>query len=487
MIKVSNFENATKNFFLRKKIGVLPSWFNTYKPSAQDVLDCIPIKPIAITALTMAASNAMFGVVGAVIGFCGVTLYVLLNERKSYTGWFLKPINQEVAPEVLEEIAEIEEPQQTGFSIQAMQDTLDSNNVAATIVGYDDKGPRLILYKIKVKAGFNINMVSNLGDNFSRDLGLPAGVRVTVEANIGDGLAGLLIPKTTFDPISTTQLLQFKCDEHIIPCLIGKDYLGNVSTFDFAKAGHTLVGGQSGGGKSIQIANMILSMAFYAPPSLLQMTMIDPKKVEMSIFKSIPHLTQPPITDMTYATGILETLKAIMLERYQILEAAGVRNISEYNKHTKEKMPYHVVMVDEVGNLVMDSTPAYPDMKGSKATVGDVCEANLIAIAQMGRACGMLLLLGTQRFDAKTFDGQLRSNILSTIGFKVRKSSESVMLIEQAGCELLSGKGDCLVLLSGETSPTRMQAAYINEDDISTLLSTIVQKWSTNDISGETV
>jgi S-DNA-T family DNA segregation ATPase FtsK/SpoIIIE len=176
-----------------------------------------------------------------------------------------------------------------------------------------------------------------------------------------------------------------------------------------------------------------------------------------------------------------------MLERYQILEAAGVRNISEYNKHTKEKMPYHVVMVDEVGNLVMDSTPAYPDMKGSKATVGDVCEANLIAIAQMGRACGMLLLLGTQRFDAKTFDGQLRSNILSTIGFKVRKSSESVMLIEQAGCELLSGKGDCLVLLSGETSPTRMQAAYINEDDISTLLSTIVQKWSTNDISGETV
>ena len=474
---MENFEAFSR----KHRIGTVPESVRTDKPSGKDVWDALVPSMVGVPVLT--GLYYAGGVPAFAVGLAGAVGLALLDVKRTYSGWALHPLPE--LPVIKdEEIKEILDQQGRWWG-QDIQDALDAHGIAAKVVARDTSSAMVDVYELEVSKGFDIKKLEKLGANFTRDLGLPRGVKFSVELNIGNGRAGLFLPKKDRQLIRLSSVIDSpELKEMRLPVMVGRDLVGKVMAFDLVRAKHTLVGGETGGGKSVQIDNMLCSLGYHCSPDDLAITLIDPKIVELSLFDGLVHIdgdtTKEAIVDMEEALYTLDRLQQEMMERYRIMHKVGARNIEGYNDLGLGKFKYRVIVVDEITELV--SLTDELEIDGRKVKLGKEAESHVTKIARLGRAAGIILIIGAQRFDADVYSGQLRQNITSVIGMRVKKQVYSEMLIEESGCESLLGDGDCYVLVTGNKSPVRAQAAFIDELGIEAMIKEINQKWSSSTI-----
>jgi S-DNA-T family DNA segregation ATPase FtsK/SpoIIIE len=256
-----------------------------------------------------------------------------------------------------------------------------------------------------------------------------------------------------------------------IPLFLGKDSSGQALIDDLTKMPHLLIAGTTGSGKSVCINSIIMSIMYLQRPDMVKLILVDPKVVEMAPFKDIPHLMCPVINESGRACSVLEWATQKMDERYEYLAEAGVRNIKGYNSLTQEelierfqpaspeeearipkRLPYIVVIVDELADLMMTS--------------GKEVESHIVRIAQKARAVGIHLILATQRPQATVVTGLIKANMPAKIGFRVSSKMDSRIVLDQNGAEVLLGQGDMLYLPAGASKPVRSQGTFIDDKEI---------------------
>jgi len=257
-----------------------------------------------------------------------------------------------------------------------------------------------------------------------------------------------------------------------IPVYLGKDVSGNPLTMDMAKMPHLLIAGRTGTGKSVCLNTLILSILMTRTPDEVRMLMIDPKMVELSPYKKVPHLMHPVITDMKKAEAALEWAVEKMEERYTLLAKAGVRHLDTYNQLGKEEvldrlgidadsvqaddipdhMPYIVIIADEMADLMMTS--------------GKDVEGHIIRLAQKSRAVGIHLVLATQKPTVDVITGLIKSNLPARIAFQVASRTDSRVVLDEMGADKLLGNGDMLFLAPGTSNLTRAQGTYVSDDEV---------------------
>ena len=256
-----------------------------------------------------------------------------------------------------------------------------------------------------------------------------------------------------------------------IPLFLGKDASGEPLIADLASMPHCLIAGTTGSGKSVCINTIIMSIMYLQRPDMVKLILVDPKVVEMAPFKDIPHLMCPVINDSGRATSVLEWACTKMDERYEFLAEAGVRNLKGYNSLTQEeliekfqpaspeeearipkKLPYIVIIVDELADLMMTS--------------GKEVESHIVRLAQKARAVGIHLVLATQRPQATVVTGLIKANMPSKIAFRVSSKMDSRIVLDQNGAEVLLGQGDMLYLPPGASKPVRSQGTFIDDREI---------------------
>jgi S-DNA-T family DNA segregation ATPase FtsK/SpoIIIE len=262
-----------------------------------------------------------------------------------------------------------------------------------------------------------------------------------------------------------------KTQKFMIPLYLGKDASGQPLIADLTGMPHCLIAGTTGSGKSVCINSIIMSIMYTQRPDMVKLILVDPKVVEMAPFKDIPHLMCPVITESAKATSVLEWACEKMEERYALLAEAGVRNIAGYNALTREelkerfnavteeeeakipkKMPYMVIIIDELADLMMTS--------------GKEVEAHIVRISQKARAIGIHLILATQRPQATVVTGLIKANMPSKIAFRVSSRMDSRIVLDMNGAEVLLGQGDMLYLPNGASKPTRSQGTYIDDKEV---------------------
>ena len=262
----------------------------------------------------------------------------------------------------------------------------------------------------------------------------------------------------------------FKSDNASIPLLIGEDVVGNTFIMDLAKAPHLLVAGSTGSGKSVALNTMLISLLFKFKPDELKLILIDPKRLEFASYADIPHLLFPIITDPKKASGILHWVVKTMEERYELMQKYNVRNVFDYHEYarrdaTMEAMPFLVVIIDELSDLMM--------------TAGKDVEDLIVRIAQMARAAGIHMIVATQRPSVDVITGLIKVNFPSRISFKVTSKVDSRTILDCIGADKLLGKGDMLYL-DTQASLHRVHGAYITNQDIESVVSYIKQQQEPN-------
>ena len=335
-----------------------------------------------------------------------------------------------------------------------------------------DTGPVITMYEISLAPGIKVSAITALSNDIARAL---AAVTVRIVAPIpGKHTVGIEVPNAEKEKVRMKELMQLAPEATSkmgIPLYLGKDASGNALIADLAAMPHCLIAGTTGSGKSVCINTIIMSIMYTQRPDIVKLILVDPKVVEMAPFKDIPHLMCPVITETQKATSVLEWCCTKMDERYEVLAEAGVRNIKDFNKMTREeiierfqpstpeeeakipkKMPYMVVIIDELADLMMTS--------------GKEVEAHIVRIAQKARAVGIHLILATQRPQATVVTGLIKSNMPSKIAFRVASKMDSRIVLDQNGAELLLGHGDMLFLPNGGSKPMRGQGTYIDDKEI---------------------
>ncbi len=261
---------------------------------------------------------------------------------------------------------------------------------------------------------------------------------------------------------------------HILQVPLGKDVNGNVIAADLTKMPHLLIAGSTGSGKSVAINGIITSILLHAKPSQVKLMLIDPKKVELGVYNGIPHLLSPVVSEPKKAARALQKVVSEMENRYELFAKFGQRKISTYNdfvaKNNRENetkiqpMPYIVVIVDELADLMM--------------TVSNDVEAAIIRLAQMGRAAGIHMILATQRPSVDVITGLIKANVPSRIAFAVSSGIDSRTIIDTNGAEKLLGRGDMLFLPIDSNTPIRVQGAFISDKDVSRVVKFITNQQS---------
>ena len=263
---------------------------------------------------------------------------------------------------------------------------------------------------------------------------------------------------------------QYK-DSKLLACL-GLDIMGNPKYMEINKMPHLLVAGATGSGKSVCINSIILSIIMRTKPSEVKLVLIDPKKVELSMYNGEPHLKTPVVTDAKQANVVLKHVVAEMENRYDRFESSGTKNIAGYNMYVEKhnansddklvKMPFIVVIVDELADLMM--------------VAGKEVQDSIMRITQMARAAGIHLIVATQRPSTDVITGVIKANIPSRISFAVASSIDSRTILDMMGAEKLLGKGDMLFLPEGENAPTRIQGAFVSDEDIKKVVDANIQQ-----------
>lgn len=356
---------------------------------------------------------------------------------------------------------------------QVLQKTLDSFGVKAEIK-HVSLGPSVTKYELHPDIGVKVSRIVNLADDIALAL---AAKDIRIEAPIpGKSLIGIEVPNRKIATVSFRDVVEHQPDihGHVLQVPLGKDVNGNVITADLTKMPHLLIAGSTGSGKSVAINGIITSILLHAKPSQVKLMLIDPKKVELGVYNGIPHLLSPVVSEPKKAARALQKVVSEMENRYELFAKFGQRKISTYNefvaKNNRENdtkiqpMPYIVVIVDELADLMM--------------TVSNDVEAAIIRLAQMGRAAGIHMILATQRPSVDVITGLIKANVPSRIAFAVSSGIDSRTIIDTNGAEKLLGRGDMLFLPIDSNTPIRVQGAFISDKDVSRVVKFITDQQS---------
>ncbi len=359
---------------------------------------------------------------------------------------------------------------------QKLMETLASFNVKIKKIEYS-RGPTITRYELYPEAGTRIRTISGLVDDIGLSL---ATMGVRIEAPIPNKSAvGVEVPNHTRATVFIRELLEsetFRNSKSKLTACLGKDVAGNMIIFDVAKMPHLLIAGTTGSGKSVCINCIIISLLYKARPDELQLIMIDPKKIEMSMYSDLPHLKVPVVTDTKRATGTLNAAVNEMEHRFELFEEVGVRDIDGYNKITagdpeRPRLPKIVIIIDELADLMM--------------TAPDQIETSICRLAQKARAAGIHLIIGTQRPSVDVITGLIKANVPSRIAFTVASQVDSRTIIDIAGAEKLIGKGDMLYAPIGSLKPRRAQGALVADDEVEAVTGFIKDNYGCADYDGD--
>jgi DNA segregation ATPase FtsK/SpoIIIE, S-DNA-T family len=338
-----------------------------------------------------------------------------------------------------------------------LEDTLASFGVGAKVV-HIERGPSITRYELKPERGVKISRIASLSDDIALAL---AATSVRIEAPIpGKSAVGIEVPNKTVSIVSIREILEALPQRGQVPPLwmaLGKDITGRPVFGDLGKMPHLLVAGATGAGKSVCLNTIIASLLVSATPDQVQLLMIDPKRVELTVYNGIPHLIKDVITDARLAAGALFEMTKEMDVRYERFAKAGVRKIEEYNaKFPDEKLPYVVIVIDELADLMLVA-PAK-------------VETTIMRLAQLARATGIHLIVATQRPSVDVITGLIKANIPSRIAFAVSSQVDSRTILDMAGAERLLGRGDMLYLPIDAPKPIRSQGALITGGEVNRLV-----------------
>lgn len=330
------------------------------------------------------------------------------------------------------------------------------------------KGPSVTRFEIQPSPGVKVSKIVNLQDDIA--LGLAASA-VRMEAPIpGKAAIGIEVPNDKQTSVFLREVLdskEFITSNKKLAFALGKDIAGKCVVGDLATMPHTLIAGATGSGKSVCINSLIISLLYKYSPKEVRLLMVDPKVVELSVYNGIPHLLIPVVTDPKKAAAALNWAVNEMNKRYKLFADSAVRNIEGYNALfdkgiIEEKLPYIVIIVDELADLMM-------------ACPNDV-EDYICRLAQMARAAGMHLIIATQRPSVDVITGIIKANIPSRISFAVSSGIDSRTILDQTGAEKLLGRGDMLYCPIGENKPLRVQGAFISEDEVENVVKFIKEE-----------
>ena len=352
-----------------------------------------------------------------------------------------------------------------------LQQTLDDFGVEAQVVGHQT-GPVITMFEVSLAAGVKVSQVANLANDIARALAVP-GVRI-VSPLPGRDTIGIEVPNLEKEIVRLKELMALAPEadkRYNLPLYLGKDAGGNPIVADLAAMPHLLIAGTTGSGKSVCINSIIVAMLMTRAPENVRLILIDPKMVEMAAFEDLPHLLCPVVNDMRRAEDILEWAATKMDERYELLREAGVRNIAGFNRLSPDEiherfeassdeeraripthLPYYVIIVDELADLIMTSSKEV--------------ESHIIRIAQKARAVGIHMILATQRPSVNVVTGLIKSNMPCRISFRVASRQESRIVLDQNGADVLLGGGDMLFLQPGTSHLSRAQGTYLDDSEI---------------------
>ncbi len=353
-----------------------------------------------------------------------------------------------------------------------LEQTLKTFGVNVTVTDISC-GPSVTRYEIQPEMGVKVSKIVNLADDIKLNL---AAADIRIEAPIpGKAAVGIEVPNTENVTVAFRDLLEsaeFKNSQSKITFAVGKDISGQTKVADIAKMPHMLIAGATGSGKSVCINTIIMSILYKADPKDVKLIMIDPKVVELSVYNGIPHLMIPVVTDPKEAAGALDWAVEEMTERYQKFAEIGVRDIHGYNarvdsvtvpegQEAPKKMPQIVIIVDELADLMMVAS-------------NDVEEA-ICRLAQLARACGIHLIIATQRPSVNVITGLIKANMPSRIAFAVTSGVDSRTILDMNGAEKLLGKGDMLFNPQGVPKPIRVQGAFVSDKEVADVVRFITE------------
>lgn len=343
---------------------------------------------------------------------------------------------------------------------QTIERTLESFGIRARVAEVNN-GPTVTQYALEITMGTKLSKITALGNDLALALAAPTG-QVRIEAPIpGRSLVGIEIPNIRPEIVTLKRLMSapvFKNSNDPLMVPLGLDVSGNTQGASISKMPHVLIAGTTGSGKSVMLNAWIATMLFRTKPEELRMIMVDPKRVELSVYNGIPHLYTEVIVDPDKIISALRWTVAEMESRYKDFAKVGVRNLEGYNQAQGiEKKPYILFIIDELADLMMFAPGDAEDL--------------ITRIAQMARATGIHLLLATQRPSVDVITGLMKANIPTRIAFNVSSLVDSRVIIDTPGAEKLLGKGDMLFLPPDQAKPRRMQGPYLTEKEVHDLVS----------------
>jgi S-DNA-T family DNA segregation ATPase FtsK/SpoIIIE len=339
-------------------------------------------------------------------------------------------------------------------NIEIIERTLEEFKVQANVVEIAC-GPTVARYEIQLAPGIKVNKIVGLADNLAMQL---AAIDVRVEAPIpGKAAIGVEVPNKNRGIVALREIVESKPFVEASSKLtfaLGKDVAGRPIVADLAKMPHMLVGGATNAGKSIGLNALIASLLFRATPDDIKFVLIDPKRVELSLFDGIPHLACPVVKDVKQAASVFRAVVQEMEKRYELFARSSVRNIDGYNERVleSERLPYMVVVVDELADLMMQAAAEV--------------EASIQRLTQLARATGIHCVIATQRPSVDVITGVIKANISSRMAFACSSHHDSKTILDQKGAERLVGRGDMLFLPIDAAKPTRIQGCYVSEREI---------------------
>ncbi|MBE6138557.1 MAG: DNA translocase FtsK [Firmicutes bacterium] len=330
-------------------------------------------------------------------------------------------------------------------------------------------GPAVTQYEMEVKAGTKVSKILGI----HREIALATAAKdVRIQAPIpGKKTIGVEIPNKSVSMVSVREILETipkSLNDSKLLVTLGKDIMGKPIYCEINKTPHLLVAGSTGSGKSVCINSIITSILMRTKPDEVKLVLVDPKKVELSMYNGVPHLLAPVVTDPRKANVALKKIVAEMERRYDVFEASGTKNIAGYNAYIEKKnrntdeagqikkMPFIVVIIDELADLMLVAAKEVED--------------SIMRITQMARAAGIHLIVATQRPSTDVITGVVKANIPSRISFAVSSSIDSRTILDMTGAEKLLGKGDMLFLPQGENTPLRVQGTFISDEEIKSIV-----------------
>lgn len=391
------------------------------------------------------------------------------EENEAYT---LPPVS------LLNQIEAVDQSDEYGIiqkNVKKLEKTFESFGVKAKVTKAN-LGPAVTKYEIQPATGVKVSKIVGLSDDLALAL---AAKDIRMEAPIpGKAVIGIEVPNSEVSMVSFRDIIegQVKNKEKLLEVPLGRDIAGNVSMADLSKMPHLLVAGATGSGKSVAINGVITSLLMKAKPNEVKLMMIDPKMVELNVYNGIPHLLTPVVTNPKKAAQALQKVVQEMERRYELFAASGSRNMEGYNAFIKKKnaesdegllpLPYIVVIVDELADLMMVASNEVEDA--------------IIRLAQMARAAGIHMILATQRPSVDVITGIIKANVPSRIAFAVSSGTDSRTILDGNGAEKLLGRGDMLFRPMGANKATRVQGAFISDEEVEAVVNFVKNQQEAN-------